>query len=196
MVITCGEWITRNKLATANRFLPNFLDFLDTSTLRTAEAMALWCSLKRTGKKRLGERPLPSARRAKTNHFISFYRYWIYDKNFQSVKASSPLSNFIKNKRTTRLDRIDAAMVWDGNSRVYFFGGNKYWRYNEEKKQIDPGYPLPASTWQGVKGPINGVFSWKNSRSFFFKGNDTIKFNNHRFAVHKGRPLRKFLRNC
>jgi hypothetical protein len=52
VVITCGEWITTNKLATTNRFLPNFLDFLDTSTLRTAEAMALWCSLKRTGKSR------------------------------------------------------------------------------------------------------------------------------------------------
>ena len=128
--------------------------------------------------------------------FFKNDRYWIYDRNFRRIKSSSRLSNFIKNSRATGLDRIDAAMVWDGNSRVYFFRRDKYWRYNEERKEIDPGYPRSASTWRGVKSPIDGVFTWKNRRSFFLKGTDIIKFNNHKFSVQKGRPIKKFIRNC
>ncbi|CAB3995892.1 Matrix metallo ase-24 [Paramuricea clavata] len=128
--------------------------------------------------------------------FFKNNRYWIYDKNFRKIKGSARLSNFIKNSKATGLDRIDAAMVWDGNSRVYFFRRDKYWRYNEERKEIDPGYPKKISVWRGVKSPVDGAFSWKNSRSFFLRANNIDKFNNYKFAVQKGRGLKKFIRNC
>ena len=127
---------------------------------------------------------------------LSFCRYWIYDKNFRKIKGPARLSNFIKNSKATGLDRIDAAMVWDGNSRVYFFRRDKYWRYNEERKEIDPGYPKKISVWRGVQSPVDGAFSWKNSRSFFLRANNIDKFNNYKFAVQKGRGLKKFIRNC
>ena len=128
------------------------------------------------------------------NH--SFCRYWIYDNNFRRIVRSARLSNFIKNSKATGLDRIDAAMVWDGNSRVYFFRKDKYWRYNEARKEIDPDYPKSISVWRGVKSPVDAVFSWKKSRTFFLNGYNIDKFNNDRFSVKKGRGIRKFIRNC
>ena len=127
---------------------------------------------------------------------IWFCRYWIYDKNFRKIEGSSRLSNFIQNSKAVGLDRIDAAMVWDGNSRVYFFRKNKYWRYNEASKKIDRGYPKRISIWRGVKSPVDAAFSWKKSRTFFLNGNNIDKFNNDRFTVRKGRGIKKFIRNC
>ncbi|XP_028398599.1 matrix metalloproteinase-14-like isoform X2 [Dendronephthya gigantea] len=129
--------------------------------------------------------------------FFKNNRYMIYDKNFRSIKKQSRISNFIKNGRETGLDRIDAAMVWDGNSRTYFFRNDKYWRYNEKTKSIDPGYPKSTSLWRGVQTPVNGAFSWKSSKTFFLSGNKVDKFNNNRFAVQKlGRGINKFIKNC
>ena len=132
------------------------------------------------------------------SHFFTFlfYRYWIYDKNLRRIKGPARLSNFIKNKQSAGLDRIDAAMLWDGNSRVYFFRKDKYWRYNERQKKIDPGYPRKLSTWRGVKSPVDAVFSWKKSRTFFLRGYDIDKFNNYKFSVQKGRGINKFIKNC
>lgn len=41
--------------------------------------------------------------------------------------------------------------------KTYFFKGERYWRYSEERRATDPGYPKPITVWKGIpqapKGP-------------------------------------------
>ncbi|XP_046847539.1 matrix metalloproteinase-15-like isoform X2 [Xenia sp. Carnegie-2017] len=136
---------------------------------------------------------------ARSDGSLVFFRYnqfWIYNKNFRKLQGPLDIQRFIKNARNVRLRRIGAAMVWDGNNRVYFFRGKKYWRYNEKNKVIDKGYPKRTSVWRDVRSPVDAAFSWKNSKTFFLRGNDIDKFSNSLFRVRKGRKINKFVRNC
>lgn len=34
----------------------------------------------------------------------------------------------------------------------------RYWRYNEEMRTMDPGYPKPITVWRGVPDSPQGAF--------------------------------------
>ena len=56
--------------------------------------------------------------------------------------------------------KIDAAFVWDRNSRTYFFAGNDYYRYNENFGRLDRGYPKPImGNWVGIPGNLDASFT-------------------------------------
>ncbi len=55
--------------------------------------------------------------------------------------------------------KLDAAVVWEGNGMPYFFAGNDYYRFNEEKGRVDKGYPkLITPNWVNIPGNVNAVF--------------------------------------
>ena len=50
-------------------------------------------------------------------------------------------------------DQVDAAFVWSGNDKIYFFKGAKYWRFDPEARPpVELGYPRPLSNWDGIPG--------------------------------------------
>ena len=50
-------------------------------------------------------------------------------------------------------DQVDAAFVWSGNDKIYFFKGAKYWRFDPEARPpVEQGYPRPLSNWDGIPG--------------------------------------------
>ena len=55
-------------------------------------------------------------------------------------------------------DGIDTALRWEPVGKTYFFKGDQYWRYNEEKRTADPGYPKPITVWKGVPDGPQGAF--------------------------------------
>lgn len=55
-------------------------------------------------------------------------------------------------------DGIDAALRWEPVGKTYFFKGDQYWRYNEEKRAADPGYPKPVTVWKGIPDGPQGAF--------------------------------------
>ena len=61
------------------------------------------------------------------------------------------------------LSDLDAAFVWGGNRKTYFFKGNNYWRYNEYKKAVDGNYPKSIIAWG--KGKLPECFAFC---TFFF----------------------------
>lgn len=53
---------------------------------------------------------------------------------------------------------IDTALRWEPVGKTYFFKGDRYWRYNEDKRATDPGYPKPITVWRGIPQAPQGAF--------------------------------------
>ncbi|KAB1256426.1 Matrix metalloproteinase-16, partial [Camelus dromedarius] len=64
-----------------------------------------------------------------------------------------------------------------------------YWRYSEEMKTMDPGYPKPITVWKGIPESPQGAFVHKeNGFTYFYKGKEYWKFNNQILKVEPGYP--------
>ena len=74
---------------------------------------------------------------------FNFDRYWKY-YGFILEEGPREITRF---GLPSSLTDPDAAFVWGGNGKTYFFKGNNYWRYNEFKKIPDDNYPRPISVW-------------------------------------------------
>jgi hemopexin len=70
------------------------------------------------------------------------------------------------------------ALVWDGR-KAYFFGGNKYLRYDIQADRADAGYPqLISSAWKGVfDRDIDAAAVWPNKKAYFFRGAEYIRYD-------------------
>lgn len=73
------------------------------------------------------------------------------------------------------VDRIDAALTWGFNERVYIFSGDIYWRMSNESRhmsengkylRVDKGYPKPIDLWRGIPTPIDGAYTNHKGRAF------------------------------
>ncbi|KAI4795063.1 hypothetical protein KUCAC02_031667, partial [Chaenocephalus aceratus] len=86
-------------------------------------------------------------------------------------------------------DGIDTALRWEPVGKTYFFKGEQYWRYNEEKNTADPGYPKPITVWKGVPDAPQGAFiSREGYYTYFYKGKEYWKFDNQKLTVEPGYP--------
>ncbi|MGH0164330.1 UNVERIFIED_CONTAM: hypothetical protein FKN15_078314 [Acipenser sinensis] len=84
---------------------------------------------------------------------------------------------------------IDTALRWEPVGKTYFFKGDRYWRYNEEKRAADPGYPKPITVWKGIPEAPQGAFVSKEGfYTFFYKGKEYWKFDNQKLTVESGYP--------
>lgn len=73
--------------------------------------------------------------------------------------------------------RIDAAMKWWVNGKIYFFAGTQYWRYDESRKTFDHGYPLLIEEeWSGVPSNLNAAYSsTEQQETMLLKGDQMYK---------------------
>uniref|UniRef100_A0A8C4RJ80 Matrix metallopeptidase 16 n=1 Tax=Erpetoichthys calabaricus TaxID=27687 RepID=A0A8C4RJ80_ERPCA len=84
---------------------------------------------------------------------------------------------------------IDTAVWWEDVRKTYFFKGDRYWRYNEERQAMDPGYPKPITVWKGIPPSPQGAFVDKEKGfTYFYKGKEYWKFNNQKLTVEPGFP--------
>ncbi|KAJ8394692.1 hypothetical protein AAFF_G00042920 [Aldrovandia affinis] len=83
----------------------------------------------------------------------------------------------------TSVRAIDAALHFQAARHTVFFTEHYCWRYNEEQKQMEEGYPKPISyDWPGVKTPVDDVVFHEGFVYFFF-GNLHYKYD----------PIRKYV---
>jgi len=76
-------------------------------------------------------------------------------------------------------------------SKLYFFNGGQYSRYDIKQDAVDAAYPLPvAGNWPGL--PASGVdaaINWGNGVVYFFAGNQYYRYNTKLDRVDSGYPL-------
>ena len=73
------------------------------------------------------------------------------------------------------VSKIDAVMTWHRNKRTYIFAGYYYWRYNNEERKMDPGYPREiSSAWRGVPRRVDAAYSSEKEKRTYFVVGDQI----------------------
>lgn len=86
-------------------------------------------------------------------------------------------------------DHIDAATVWTGNGKIYFYKGTKFWRFDPASKPpVRSNYPKVIKNWQGVPDHVNAAVTYKGY-TYFFKDNAYYRFNDRTFSVSTGRDF-------
>lgn len=57
---------------------------------------------------------------------------------------------------------VDAAFSWAHNDRTYFFKDQRYWRYDDHTRRMDPGYPAQSPLWRGVPSTLDDAMRWSD----------------------------------
>uniref|UniRef100_A0A8C7X2Q9 Matrix metalloproteinase-14 n=1 Tax=Oryzias sinensis TaxID=183150 RepID=A0A8C7X2Q9_9TELE len=127
--------------------------------------------------------------------FFKGNRFWIFRE--ANLEPGYPLE-LVDFGRDIPYDRIDTAVWWEPSGYTYLFQGDRYWRFNEQSRSADVGYPKLISVWgSSVPSTPKGAFlSDDGAYTFFYKGSKYWKFDNHRMKSEPGYPksiLRDFM---
>lgn len=88
--------------------------------------------------------------------------YWLFRDTILEEGFPRPISDF-----GLPLDGVDAAFVWLHNHKTYFFKERRYWRYDEQLRQMDPGYPEDSALWAGLPPHLDDAMSWSDGEVTF-----------------------------
>lgn len=81
-------------------------------------------------------------------------------------------------------DNIDAALVWSGNGKIYFYKGSKFWRFDPaQRPPVKATYPKALSDWVGIPDNVDAALQYTNGYTYFFKGGSYWRFNDRTFSV-------------
>lgn len=73
--------------------------------------------------------------------------------------------------------KIDAAVFDKEKKKTYFFVEDKYWRFDEKKQSMDPGFPRKiVEDFPGVEPKVNAVFE-AFGFFYFFSGSSQLEFD-------------------
>lgn len=87
------------------------------------------------------------------------------------------------------LANMDAAFQWGRNNKVYFFKGDKYWRYDPDRKNVDIGYPKPITEgWRHIPNNLDAALQWQNGKTYFFKGLEYFAIDDYTLEIPKVDP--------
>ncbi|XP_077868512.1 LOW QUALITY PROTEIN: matrix metalloproteinase-19-like [Saccoglossus kowalevskii] len=93
----------------------------------------------------------------------------------------------------------DAALVWDGDGKIYVFKGSHYYVWSEYSERVIRGGVRPIRKhWAGIPNKIDAAFTWTDGSTYFFKGDKYWRFNNTQMRVDQGYPKSKseYWLNC
>uniref|UniRef100_A0A3Q2QWI1 Matrix metallopeptidase 14b (membrane-inserted) n=1 Tax=Fundulus heteroclitus TaxID=8078 RepID=A0A3Q2QWI1_FUNHE len=118
--------------------------------------------------------------------FFKGDRYWVFTESLLDSGYPKYISEMGSGLPK---DRIDAALFYTPNGQTFFFRANKYYRFNEQSRRVDDGYPKSIDKWQGVPDNIKAAFMSKDQAyTYFYKANKYWKYDNQRMRVEPGYP--------
>jgi len=91
-------------------------------------------------------------------------KYWIFEANTLAPGYPKPITSI---GLPADLDKIDAAMTWGPRKSIYFFSGERYWKFDEERNRIELSYPRNFSVWKGVPTNLDAAFSPSSEGKLF-----------------------------
>ncbi|KAJ8963671.1 hypothetical protein NQ314_005462 [Rhamnusium bicolor] len=100
----------------------------------------------------------------RTDSRIVFFigdKYYVFVGNTVERGYPKPLTELGLSRN---VKKIDGAMVWGHNGQTYFYGGDKYWKFDEGLQKVELDYPRDISMWKGVGTDIDAVFQWKDGK--------------------------------
>lgn len=85
-----------------------------------------------------------------------------------------------------------AAVVWP-NSKIYFFNGGAYTRYDVALDRADSGFPTTISSFWGNwpatwTGGVDAGLDWGTGKAYFFRGAEYVRYSIANDAVDAGYP--------
>uniref|UniRef100_A0A8C6THY6 72 kDa type IV collagenase n=1 Tax=Neogobius melanostomus TaxID=47308 RepID=A0A8C6THY6_9GOBI len=98
----------------------------------------------------------------------------------------------------SEIQQIDAAFNFRKNRKTYLFSGDQFWRYDDSRQAMDPGFPkLIADSWNGIPDNIDSAFSLNGiDYSYFFKDNHYFKLEDSSLKIVKLGEITKDWLGC
>ncbi|XP_053417409.1 macrophage metalloelastase [Nycticebus coucang] len=102
-------------------------------------------------------------------------KYWL-------ISYLRPQPNYPKSIHSlgfpASVKKIDAAVFNPLHHKTYFFVDHQYWRYDERRQFMDPGYPkLITKYFPGIGPKIDAVFYSENRYYYFFQGSNQFEYD-------------------
>ena len=90
-------------------------------------------------------------------------KYWLYTKIGSSWTRDNGFPRDIS-ETFPGLPGPTAAVYDNVEGKTYFFSGNKYWRYDENRQQFDRESQPVSNRFDGIPTKITGAFLDQNSK--------------------------------
>lgn len=102
-------------------------------------------------------------------------------KQFWAVRGSEVQAGYPRGIHTLgfppSVKKIDAAIFDKQKKKTYFFVEDKYWRFDEKKQSMDPGFPRQiVEDFPGVGPKVDAVFE-AFGFFYFFSGSSQLEFD-------------------
>ncbi|XP_015989474.2 stromelysin-1-like [Rousettus aegyptiacus] len=102
-------------------------------------------------------------------------------KQFWAIRGNEEEAGYPRGIQTLgfppTIKKIDAAVFDKGKKKTYFFVEDKYWRFDEKKQSMDPGFPRKiVEDFPGVEPKVNAVFE-AFGFFYFISGSSQLQFD-------------------
>ncbi|XP_030599866.1 matrix metalloproteinase-20 [Archocentrus centrarchus] len=100
-------------------------------------------------------------------------KYWVV----QQLKMKSRSGSIYEYGFSSRVRRVDAAVHVSEYGKTMFFVGEFYYRYDEHKRRMDPGFPrLIQTDWSGVPRRVDAAFKL-HGNIFLLSGTKSYQYD-------------------
>ncbi|XP_047505319.1 matrix metalloproteinase-25-like isoform X2 [Pieris napi] len=122
----------------------------------------------------------------RNGHIVIFWsrHYWEFSSRFRLIKRGRITEYSVP----PQVSELTTVFISNYNNKTYLFEEERFWRYNEDTKKMDRGYPKMMSAWRKVPAPVNAAIIWKGD-TFFFQGPRFWRFDNTLIQAHEYYPL-------
>ncbi|KAK9890647.1 hypothetical protein WA026_012006 [Henosepilachna vigintioctopunctata] len=111
--------------------------------------------------------------------------YWVYDGTRFTENSPKFITDY---GIPLGIGGIDAIQTWPKNGKTYLYKADRFWKYDEGNKTVDPGYPAHIERWRGVPKDLDGAMTWKDGKTYFFKNDQYWRFDNDWVIVSTDSP--------